>query len=385
MPRFHDFFPVLAEEECQRRLGLFRVLLIVQVAATLALTVTGTVDALGLPRHLPWIVAVALVTTLFSLGGYFLARRGRLHLGALLLVASVLLALSYFTVFYGSRDAILLFFVWPILVSAILLERPLIAITTAVVCLVYLLLSLFELFQVWPIPLFQHELFAAWHNPADPTMLRSYLADVGSVLVGYIVVGVFVGLAAHSLGNALERSRQHAEELSRYREELQAMVESRTAELNRALESLQANLEVLREIGSPILPIFSGVILVPLVGAIDSARAERTMDAVLHGVYEHRARVVLLDITGVPTVDTAVANALVRTAQGVRLLGATPVLVGVRAEVAQTIVDLGIDLQGIVTQASLQEGLEYALRAQGVRLIAEAAETPSLAQRPWNR
>jgi rsbT co-antagonist protein RsbR len=163
------------------------------------------------------------------------------------------------------------------------------------------------------------------------------------------------------------------------------MVESRTAELNRALESLQANLEVLREIGSPILPIFSGVILVPLVGAIDSARAERTMDAVLHGVYEHRARVVLLDITGVPTVDTAVANALVRTAQGVRLLGATPVLVGVRAEVAQTIVDLGIDLQGIVTQASLQEGLEYALRAQGVRLIAEAAETPSLAQRPWNR
>ncbi|MGC8874452.1 MAG: STAS domain-containing protein, partial [Chloroflexia bacterium] len=93
-----------------------------------------------------------------------------------------------------------------------------------------------------------------------------------------------------------------------------------------------------------------------------------------HGTYEHRARAVLLDITGVPTVDTAVANALVRLAQGVRLLGAVPVLVGVRAEVAQTIVDLGVDLQGIVTRANLQEGLEYALHTQGIRLVAEGAQ-----------
>ncbi len=376
MARFRElFFPALEEDEHRRRLSLFRTLLLIQVVATLGLAVAGAVDALSVPGQLPWIVGIALLVTAISLGGYFLARAGRLHAGTWLLLLSVLLALGYYTVFYGSRDAIILFFAWPILVSAILLERPSLAVTTVLVCVLYLMLSLFELYQVWPMPLFQPELYAAWR-----AQLRPYLADTASVLIFFIALGFVTGLAARSLGEALEHSRKQTQELERYRAELEAKVEERTAELNRALESLQANLEVLREVGSPVLPIFSGVILVPLVGAIDSARAERTMDVVLHGVYEHRARAVLLDITGVPTVDTAVANALVRMAQGVRLLGAVPVLVGVRAEVAQTIVDLGVDLQGIVTQANLQEGLEYALRTQGVRLVAEREEAFSQAR-----
>ncbi|MGC8874466.1 MAG: hypothetical protein ACP5SI_08490, partial [Chloroflexia bacterium] len=279
MARFRElFFPALGEDEWKRRLGLFRTLLIIQVVATLGLAVVGALDAASVPGHLPWIGGIALLTAAVSIAGYLLARTGRLHVGTWLLLLSVLLALGYYTVFYGSRDAIVVFFAWPILVSAILLERPSIAATTALVCFSYLALSLFELFQVWPIPLFQHELYTPWYS-----MVRSYLADTATVLIFYLVTGFVTGLAARSLGMALERSRSQAEELARYRAALEAKVEERTAELNRALESLQANLEVLREVGSPVLPIFSGVILVPLVGAIDSARAERTMDVVLHG------------------------------------------------------------------------------------------------------
>ncbi|MBN1485100.1 MAG: STAS domain-containing protein, partial [Chloroflexia bacterium] len=90
-----------------------------------------------------------------------------------------------------------------------------------------------------------------------------------------------------------------------------------------------------------------------------------------------RARAVIVDVTGVPVVDTMVAKALVQMAQGVRLLGALPILVGIRAEIAETIVDLGVDLQGIVIQAGLQQGLLYALeqvqedRLENLALVLE--------------
>jgi rsbT co-antagonist protein RsbR len=95
------------------------------------------------------------------------------------------------------------------------------------------------------------------------------------------------------------------------------------------------------------------------------------MDRILRETDKRRAEVVILDITGVSIVDTAVANALIQTSLGVHLLGAISILVGIRAEVAETMVELGVDLGEIVTRASLQEGLQYALETMGIQMIEE--------------
>lgn len=102
----------------------------------------------------------------------------------------------------------------------------------------------------------------------------------------------------------------------------------------------------------------------PLIGSIDSMRAQQIIETLLEGVNTTGAHIVILDVTGVPVVDTQVANTLLRSAQAVRLLGAEVLLTGIRPEVAQTIVGLGLDLSHIRTMASLQDGIVYALSRQ---------------------
>ncbi|HEX5692173.1 MAG TPA: STAS domain-containing protein, partial [Roseiflexaceae bacterium] len=116
-------------------------------------------------------------------------------------------------------------------------------------------------------------------------------------------------------------------------------------------ESRLAN--IVRELGSPVIPLLPHVLLIPLIGAIDSSRARQIVESVLHGVTTHRATTVLLDISGVALVDTQVANSLLQTAQAARLLGAEVVLIGVRPEIAQSIVGLGLDLSQLATQPTL--------------------------------
>jgi rsbT co-antagonist protein RsbR len=104
------------------------------------------------------------------------------------------------------------------------------------------------------------------------------------------------------------------------------------------------------------------VLVMPLVGALESTRAQQVIEALLHGVAAGHARAAILDITGVPVVDTQVANALLQAAQSVRLLGAQVLITGIRPEVAQTLVGLGVDLSLMITRATLQDGIAYAMR-----------------------
>lgn len=135
--------------------------------------------------------------------------------------------------------------------------------------------------------------------------------------------------------------------------------EERNALQNQLIAAQEATL---RELSTPLMPIADGVIALPLIGNIDSARAQQIVETLLTGVATLRAATVILDITGVPVVDTQVANVLLHAAQATKLLGARVVLTGIRPEVAQTLVGLGIDLSGIVTLASLQHGIAWALR-----------------------
>jgi rsbT co-antagonist protein RsbR len=121
----------------------------------------------------------------------------------------------------------------------------------------------------------------------------------------------------------------------------------------------------LTELSTPIIPISDEVLVMPLIGTMDSQRATQVLDTLLTGVSERRAETAILDITGVSVVDTQVANALLQAAKAVRLLGAKVVLTGIRPEVARTLVGLGVDLADIVTRSTLQAGIAYAMEHTG--------------------
>lgn len=119
----------------------------------------------------------------------------------------------------------------------------------------------------------------------------------------------------------------------------------------------------LRELQTPLIPIADGVLAMPIVGAIDAARAAQIMEALLKGITEMRAHTAILDITGVRVINAEIAEALVRTAQAARLLGARVVLTGIGPDVASALVELRVDMRGIVTQGTFQSGIAYALSA----------------------
>ncbi|TQS76414.1 STAS domain-containing protein [Ornithinibacillus gellani] len=117
----------------------------------------------------------------------------------------------------------------------------------------------------------------------------------------------------------------------------------------------------LQELSAPLMPVMDNITIMPLIGTIDTERAKLIMENLLEGVIRHNSEVVLIDITGVPVVDTMVAHHIIQAAEAVRLIGSTCILVGIRPEIAQTIVNLGIDLAKFPTKSSLQKGFKSAL------------------------
>ena len=135
------------------------------------------------------------------------------------------------------------------------------------------------------------------------------------------------------------------------------ITQRRTAET-----TVQAQAAQLHELSTPLIPLHDQVVLMPLIGAIDTARAQHLLEVLLAGLATHHARCAIVDITGVLVVDTQVAAALIRAAQAARLLGARVIITGMRPDVAQTLVGIGVDLTDIVTLNTIQSGIAYALR-----------------------
>jgi rsbT co-antagonist protein RsbR len=135
------------------------------------------------------------------------------------------------------------------------------------------------------------------------------------------------------------------------------------------LRDRQMRLEnVISELAVPVVPLLNGVIILPLVGTFDTRRAQQVMESLLTGIAEQQADVAIIDITGVPLVDTAVANYLIQSIRAANLLGAHVILTGIGAQIAQTLVMLGVDFSRISTRASLRDGIEAALELQGMRI-----------------
>lgn len=143
-------------------------------------------------------------------------------------------------------------------------------------------------------------------------------------------------------------------------------------ETQHSLEKLQAAYQIqdrlsqtVRELSSPVIQIWEDILVLPLVGDIDSARAMRIMEDLLEGIVRHQAEIVILDITGVPVVDTSVANYLLKTVKAAGMLGARSILVGISGHIAQTMINIGIDLSEVETRGNLRAGIEYALSLVG--------------------
>jgi rsbT co-antagonist protein RsbR len=122
------------------------------------------------------------------------------------------------------------------------------------------------------------------------------------------------------------------------------------------------------ELSTPVVKLWDGILALPMIGTLDSARTQVVMETLLQRVVETGAQIAILDITGVPTVDTLVAQHLLKTVTALRLMGAECIISGVRPQIAQTIVHLGVDLQGVTTKANLADALALALRRTGSAL-----------------
>ncbi|MDC0719021.1 STAS domain-containing protein [Nannocystis bainbridge] len=145
-------------------------------------------------------------------------------------------------------------------------------------------------------------------------------------------------------------------------------LESQLEELKAAFAEKTRLLEVIRQASTPVAPVHEGILVVPLVGMFDAQRAQMLTERLLNAIGEARASVVIVDISGVPLFDAEAAELVIRTSQAVRLLGAQLLLVGLSPGVAQTIVDLGVDLASLKTMRSLQDGISHALALRQLRI-----------------
>jgi rsbT co-antagonist protein RsbR len=134
------------------------------------------------------------------------------------------------------------------------------------------------------------------------------------------------------------------------------------------LMTIRRQEEAIRELSTPVLQLRPGLLILPIIGVIDATRARQLTEQLLRSIRANRAKVVVMDITGVPTVDSRVANHLVQTVDAARLMGATVIISGLSAEVAQALVLVGIDLDRIRTVGDLQNGIEEAERSLGYRV-----------------
>lgn len=134
-------------------------------------------------------------------------------------------------------------------------------------------------------------------------------------------------------------------------------------------KTINAQRMALRELSAPLIPVFEKITVMPLIGTIDTERAKLIMENLLQGVIKHESQVVLIDITGVPLVDTMVAHHIIQAAEAVRLVGAKCIIVGIRPEIAQTIINLGIDLTDLPTLSTLRKGINSALQLTGRKIV----------------
>jgi rsbT co-antagonist protein RsbR len=167
-----------------------------------------------------------------------------------------------------------------------------------------------------------------------------------------------------TLGDATWAITELADKLGMYT--VAAFQSSREAVISRQQEELL-------ELSTPVVKLWEGVVALPMIGTLDSARTQVVMESLLQRIVETGSEIAIIDITGVPTVDTLVAQHLLKTVTAIRLMGADCIISGIRPQIAQTIVHLGVELEGVTTKATLADALALAFKRSGLSVTRAKA------------
>jgi rsbT co-antagonist protein RsbR len=291
--------------------------------------------------------------------GAVLARSGRITASAWLLIAIWLIAILLNVLTIGTVNQTPIFLPFVILVAGLTL-RPWAVGAVLVLTLAMLFLVLLPV--------------AALPQPSLPPNVLVLLGGVLCLLAALIaLVGNITSTKALEMARqASQQAAQAAAERDQLNARLEVQVQERTAALERALQEVEARAEAqaalleevglhrtaIRELSVPVLPVGRDTLVLPLIGALDSARLRDVQERALDAVQAAGARRLILDVTGTPVVDSQVAQGLVALVQGAKLLGAEVLLVGMRPEVAQTIVSLGLEIAGVRTFRDLHAALD---------------------------
>ncbi|NIO69667.1 MAG: STAS domain-containing protein [Anaerolineae bacterium] len=340
----------LIDKDWERRRALFVDVAQASAGIAAAASIAYAVAYFVLPSR-PWQVAVSFGLLLsvapVILMARWLAQRGYLGAGAFLFAVYPTLSIGGITLFMPATFpwAAGIFVVLILLMGMILDPRAAYVVAIGGGILYWILNGLIRRQLVTPLDI--------------PEIIRLIVGGL-FYLMTFLLVAFLSWLATSGLKQALKESRQRANELQQAGQrqaQMLAELEERTAEQARLLALVE-------ELSTPVIPIFEDTIALPLVGSIDSRRAQRITANLLEGISQHRAKIAIIDITGVPTVDTAVVNSLMRAVRATELMGCQVVLTGIRPEIAHTLVVLGVDLGEVVTLRNLQSGIEYAAARQ---------------------
>lgn len=287
-------------------------------------------------------------------------RRGRFSSAVGLAVSGIIVAVGIALIASGlsGSPGIFMAFTVPVTMAGLLLGRKGLFAASGAVIAVVLAVALLQ-FAVPGVVGFM------------PSSRSGAAALIPMFILIIAVLSLFLDRFGTSLRDALIATQGREHELEQLRASLEATVAERTMSLQQALqegeqrqerlalamEDLRASQQAVRELSAPVIPVLPGVLIAPLIGTLDSARAAELTDNVLAMVQRERAHHVIFDITGVPLVDTHVAQVLLQTTTAVRLLGAQALLVGIRPEVAQTMVALNLDMGTLRSYSNLREAI----------------------------
>ena len=300
-------------------------------------------------------INVAVVTYIVTI---ILARKGWVTTAATLFISLLTVSIAIPTIMTGSLSIAPFFLILPILIASVCLKP----------------------WQIWPVLIGELAtvgimVFALPENPLNAP--QGYQTIFGNALLLF-TGGLLSFMGATSTRNALRKLEvaraqieATAHELNQAKAGLETLVEQRTAELAQALQAMEQHAaeqtrllheveqqrNAIRELSMPVIPVSKSTLVVPLVGVLDTTRLAQLQEETLNALQRSAARKLILDITGVPLVDTMVAQGLISVVQAAGLLGADVTLVGVRPEVAQAIVGLGIHLNSMRTAMDLQSAL----------------------------
>jgi rsbT co-antagonist protein RsbR len=350
---FQQLLAVPGDVDTRRRgrtvIIICMLLFVLNVARSPLALIAGASLAQTLPATL-----LGLISSLVSI---VLARRGQVTVAAWLVLLIGLLVISATPLMRGELIISVFFLSLPVFLAGLMMRPWQVWIAAALALATLALLTYFTN-------------RTNWRGGELPLLVTVSALICAVAVVGFVAARVNTAVLA-DVAQARSEAEQSALSLSELNNSLEQRVSDQTAELRLALSEVETRAAVqtellaenaaqrnaIRELSIPVLPVSRDTLVMPLVGALDSARISELQTRALQAIKQTRARRLLLDITGVPVVDTHVAQGLIQAILATRLLGAEPILIGVRPEVAQTLVALGIDLANVHTEASLASAL----------------------------